>query len=209
MARYTKSVCRQCRREGLKLFLKGDRCYTEKCALERREYAPGQHGQLRKTKPTEFGVQLREKQKVREIYGILEKQFRKTFYKAERLQGIAGDNLIKLLESRLDNLIYRLGFANSRREARLLVTQKHFMVNNKKVNIPSAFLKPGDVISVREKSQKMARILGAVDAAQRRGIPEWLDFDREKFSGVVRSLPSRDQITTPINENLIVEYYSK
>lgn len=209
MARYCESVCRICRREGLKLFLKGDRCYTEKCAIDRREYAPGQHGQLRKSKPTEFGIQLREKQKVRQMYGLLEKQFSRTFERAERMKGIAGENLLKLLETRFDNLVYRLGFANSRSEARMLVTQCHFMVNNKKANIPSITLKPGDVLSVREKSRNVTRILGAIDAAQRRGIPEWLEFDREKMSGVVRGYPNREQITIPINESLVVEYYSK
>ncbi len=209
MARYCESVCRICRREGLKLFLKGDRCFTEKCAIDRREYAPGQHGQMRRSKPTEFGIQLREKQKVRQMYGLLEKQFALTFEKANRMKGMAGENLLKLLESRFDNLIYRFGFANSRREARMLVTQSHFMVNNKKVNIPSAILQPGDVVSVREKSQKMTRVIGAIEAAQRRGIPEWLELDREKMTGVVRNYPSREQLTIPINESLVVEYYSK
>jgi len=209
MARYCDSVCRVCRREGLKLFLKGDRCYTEKCAIERREYAPGQHGQMRKSKPTEFGIQLREKQKVRQMYGLLEKQFALTFERAARMQGIAGDNLIKLLESRLDNLVYRFGFANSRREARLLVTQGHFTVNGKKCNIPSMTLKVGDVIGLREKSQKVVRIQGALEAAQRRGTPEWLELDKEKMVGSLRAYPLREQITTPINENLVVEYYSK
>lgn len=209
MARYCESVCRICRREGLKLFLKGDRCYTEKCAIDRREYAPGQHGQMRKSKPTEFGVQLREKQKVRQVYGLLEKQFALTFERAERMKGVTGENLLKLLEARFDNLVYRLGFANSRREARMLVTQNHFMINNKKANIPSATLKPGDVITVREKSQQVTRIQGAIEAAQRRGIPEWLELDREKMAGVVRNYPSREQLTLPINESLVVEYYSK
>ena len=209
MARYNNSVCRLCRREGLKLFLKGDRCFTEKCAIERREYAPGQHGQMRKTKPSEFGVQLREKQKIRQYYGILERQFARIFTKAERLKGMAGDNLIKLLESRLDNMVYRLGFANSRREARLLITQSHFLVNGKKLTIPSAYVKPGDVVSVKDKSKQVARIVGALEASERRGIPEWLEIDREKVSGTIKAIPERIQITQPMNENLVVEYYSK
>ncbi len=209
MARYTDSVCRICRREGLKMFLKGDRCFTEKCAIERREYAPGQHGQSKRTKPTEFGVQLREKQKLRQAYGILERQFRKIFYKAQNMKGVTGDNFIQLLEARLDNMVYRMGFANSRNEARLLVSQNHFLVNERRVNIPSAFLKPGDVVTIREKSQKMVRIGAALDAAERRGIPEWIEINREKLAATVRTIPARAQITMPINENLIVEYYSK
>lgn len=209
MARYKDSVCRLCRREGLKLFLKGDRCYTEKCAIERREYAPGQHGQARKTKLSEYGVQLREKQKVRELYGMLERQFQKTFVQAERSKGVTGDNLIKILESRMDNMVYRMGFANSRNEARLLIGQNHFMVNNRRLNIPSAQLKPGDVVTVRERSKKITRIVGALEAAERRGVPEWLELNREAMTASVRALPAREQITVPINENLIVEYYSK
>lgn len=209
MARYKDSVCRLCRREGLKLFLKGDRCYSEKCAIERREYAPGQHGQERRTKLSEYGVQLREKQKVRRIYGVLERQFQHTFSRAERLKGETGKNLIALLEARLDNMIYRMGFANSRNEARMLITQNHFLVNERRLNIASARLKMGDVVSVREKSKKAARILGALEAAERRGIPEWLELDREKMTGKVKNIPEREQITLPITEQLIVEYYSK
>lgn len=209
MARYKDSVCRLCRREGLKLFLKGDRCYTDKCAIERREYIPGQHGQERRSKLSEYGLQLREKQKVRRIYGLLERSFQRFFDKADRMKGETGKNLIQLLESRLDNTIYRMGFANSRNEARMLVTQSHFRVNNKKVNIPSARIKTGDVVSVRERSQKMTRIAAALEASQRRGLPEWLEVDREKMIGTVRVLPQREQITMPISEQLIVEYYSK
>lgn len=209
MARYTDSVCRMCRREGLKLFFKGDRCYSDKCAIERREYAPGQHGQERRTKLSEYGVQLREKQKVRRIYGLLERQFQHTFFRAERLKGQTGQNLIALLEARFDNMLYRLGFANSRSEARMLITQNHFLVNDKRLNIPSARLKPGDLVSVREKSKKMTRIAGALEAAERRGIPEWLELDREKMLGKVKNIPEREQITLPITEQLIVEYYSK
>ena len=209
MARYTQSVCRLCRREGLKLFLKGDRCYSDKCAIERREYGPGQHGQGRRTKLSEFGVQLREKQKLRQIYGLLERQFSKTFTSAERMKGVTGENLIKLLEARLDNMVYRMGFANSRNEARMLITQSHFLVNNRKVTIPSYIVKAGDVVTVKERSRKATRIIGALEASERRGIPEWLEVDMPKFEGKVRMIPARDQITIPINEHLIVEYYSK
>ncbi|MBX7148369.1 30S ribosomal protein S4 [bacterium] len=209
MARYSDSVCRLCRREGLKLFLKGDRCYTEKCAIERREYGPGQHAQNRRTKRSEFGVQLREKQKVKTLYGVLERQFRRIFERAERMKGVTGDNLLQLLEARMDNLIYRMGFANSRSEARLLIGQNHFLVNGKKVNIPSITLKAGDVIGVKDKSRKVTRILGALEASDRRGVPEWLLVNKEKFEGTVKALPDRAQITMPINENLIIEHYSK
>lgn len=209
MARYKQSVCRLCRREGLKLFLKGDRCYTDKCAFDRREYSPGQHGQSRRTKLSEYGIQLREKQKVREMYGLLERQFQKTFTKAEKIAGVTGENLIRLLESRFDNMVYRLGFANSRQEARLLIGQNHFLVNEKRVNIPSLYLKPGDVVSVRERSRQITRILASLEAVPRRGIPEWLSLDREKMTGVIKAYPRREEITFPINEHLIVEYYSK
>lgn len=209
MARYKQTFCRLCRREGLKLFLKGDRCYSEKCSIDRREYAPGQHGQSRRTKRSEFGVQLREKQKVRELYGLLETQFQNTFDKAERLKGITGSNLIKLLESRLDNMIYRMGFASSRNEARMLVGQNHFLVNGKRLNIPSASLSAGDEISVKEKSKKITPILRALEGIKRRGVPEWLSLNPEEMKGVVTNLPTREQITLPINENLIVEYYSQ
>lgn len=209
MARYKDSVCRLCRREGLKLFLKGDRCYTEKCAIERREYAPGQHGQSRRSKPSEFGVQMREKQKMRTVFGMLERQFRKTFAEAERSKGVTGTRLLQMLETRMDNLVYRGGFANSRNEARQLIRHRHFLVNDKKVNIPSARLKPGDVIAVNGKSREVVRIQGALNASERRGIPEWLELQRDAMKVVIRALPSRDQISTPINENLIVEYYSK
>lgn len=209
MARYRNSVCRLCRAEGLKLFLKGDRCYTEKCAFERREYRPGQHGQSRRSKRSEFSLQLREKQKVREMYGLLERQFKRIFNRADRMKGITGENLILLLESRLDNIVYRLGFANSRNEARLLIGQNHFRVNDKRLNIPSALLKEGDRVSVSDKSKQLARILGALDASQRRGVAEWLGMDREKMVGTIRSLPQRDQITFPITEQLIVEFYAQ
>jgi small subunit ribosomal protein S4 len=208
LARYTKSVCRLCRRENLKLFLKGERCYTEKCAVERRSYPPGQHGQGRK-KFSDYGAQLREKQKVKRLYGVLENQFRNTFQRADRQKGITGEVLLALLERRLDSTIYRLGFANSRNEARQLVTHNHFLVNQTKVNIPSYVVKPGDVIELREKSKKVVRILEALEGVARRGVPHWLELDKEQMKGNVKSLPPREDITIPIQENLIVELYSK
>jgi len=208
LARYTKSVCRLCRRENLKLFLKGERCYTEKCAVDRRSYAPGQHGQSRK-KVSDYGAQLREKQKVRRIYGLLENQFRNTFKKADRQKGITGENLLNLLERRLDNIVFRLGFANSRNEARQLVLHRHFLVNHAKVNIPSYVVKPGDVIELKEKSKKVVRILEALEGVARRGVPPWLELDKEQTKGQVKALPAREDITIPIQEKLIVELYSK
>ncbi len=208
MARYTESVCRLCRRENLKLFLKGERCYTEKCAFERRNYPPGQHGQNRK-KFSDYGAQLREKQKVKRMYGILETQFRNIFKEADRQKGITGENLLSLLERRLDNTIYRLGFASTRSEARQLVRHNHFMVNQKKVNIPSYLVKLGDVIEVREKSKKVVRILEAMEGVARRGIPQWLELDKDQMKGVVKGIPTRSDITIPIQEKLIVELYSK
>lgn len=208
MARYTESGCRLCRREGMKLFLKGDRCYTEKCALERRAYAPGQHGQERK-KLSEYGMQLREKQKLRRIYGLLETQFRRYFYMAERMKGITGDNLLILLERRLDNMVYRIGFVRSREEGRQLVLHNHFLVNGKKVNIPSYLVKQGDVVSVKERSKKVTRIMEALEAVDRRGIPEWITVDKKSFAATVVGYPSRDQLTLPVQEQLVVELYSK
>ncbi len=208
MARYTKSACRLCRRENLKLFLKGERCYTEKCAIDRRNYAPGQHGQSRK-KFSDYGAQLREKQKVKRLYGLLENQFRNTFKEADRQKGITGEVLLFLLERRLDNTVYRLGFANSRDEARQLVRHNHFAVNQSKVNIPSYLVKPGDVIEVREKSKKVVRIQEALEGVARRGIPQWLEVDKDQMKGSVKSMPTREEITIPIQEKLIVELYSK
>ena len=208
MARYTKSACRLCRRENLKLFLKGERCYTEKCAIDRRSYAPGQHGQSRK-KFSDYGAQLREKQKVKRLYGLLETQFRNTFKEADRQKGITGEVLLFLLERRLDNAVYRLGFANSRDEARQLVRHNHFAVNQSKVNIPSYLLKPGDVIEVREKSKKVVRIQEALEGVARRGIPQWLELEKDQMRGNVKSMPTREEITIPIQEKLIVELYSK
>jgi small subunit ribosomal protein S4 len=192
----------------LKLFLKGERCYTEKCAIDRRNYAPGQHGQSRK-KFSDYGAQLREKQKVKRLYGLLENQFRNTFKEADRQKGITGEVLLFLLERRLDNTVYRLGFANSRDEARQLVRHNHFAVNQSKVNIPSYLVKPGDVIEVREKSKKVVRIQEALEGAARRGIPQWLEVDKDQMKGSVKSMPTREEITIPIQEKLIVELYSK
>ncbi|MBI1996699.1 MAG: 30S ribosomal protein S4 [Deltaproteobacteria bacterium] len=208
MARYTDSVCRLCRRENLKLFLKGERCYTDKCAIERRNYPPGQHGQGR-PKFSEYSIQLREKQKVKRMYGLMENQFRRTFAQAARTKGITGETLLVLLERRLDNVAYRLGFASSRAEARTLVRHGHILVNGKKVNIPSYFVRAGDVVSVRERSRQLARVLTAMEGAQRRGVPEWAELDRDTCSGKIRLLPTRSDVTMPINEKLIVELYSK
>ncbi|HEU4342950.1 MAG TPA: 30S ribosomal protein S4 [Candidatus Binatia bacterium] len=208
MARYTESVCRLCRRENLKLFLKGERCYTDKCAIERRNYPPGQHGQAR-AKFSEYSVQLREKQKVKRMYGLVENQFRRIFARASRTKGITGEALLVLLERRLDNVVYRLGFGSSRAEARLLVRHGHILVNGKKVNVPSFFVRAGDVVSVKEQSRQMGRILTAMEGAQRRGVPEWAELDRDAFSGRIKLMPTRSDITMPINEKLIVELYSK
>lgn len=208
MARYIESVCRLCRRENLKLYLKGDRCYSDKCAFERRSYPPGQHGQGR-SKFSSYGVQLREKQKVKRMYGLVEKQFRNFFAKAERQKGITGTNLLILLERRLDNMVYRLGFANSRNEARQLVQHNHFNVNGRKVSIPSYLVKIGDVIELREKSRKSAKINDSLEGVARRGIPSWLELDKEHYGGRILALPSREDLTMPIKEQLIVELYSK
>ena len=208
MARYIESGCRLCRRENLKLYLKGDRCYSDKCAFERRSYPPGQHGQGR-SKFSSYGVQLREKQKVKRMYGLVEKQFRNFFAKAERQKGITGTNLLILLERRLDNMVYRLGFANSRNEARQLVQHNHFNVNGRKVSIPSYLVKIGDVIELREKSRKSAKINDSLEGVARRGIPSWLELDKEHYGGRILALPSREDLTMPIKEQLIVELYSK
>ncbi len=208
MARYIGSVCRLCRREGMKLFLKGERCYSEKCAVTRRNYAPGQHGQ-RRPKPSEYGLQLREKQKVKRIYGVLERQFRGYFARADRRKGITGENLLLTLEQRLDSVVYRLGFASSRAQARQLVCHGHFLVNNRKVDIPSYLVKTGDVIQVRERSRDLEPIKTALETVEQRGVPPWLELDKEEFKGIVQQLPTRDQITLPIQEQLIVELYSK
>ncbi|PLX40797.1 MAG: 30S ribosomal protein S4 [Deltaproteobacteria bacterium] len=208
MARYRGAVCRLCRRERIKLNLKGERCLTDKCALERRAYPPGQHGQGR-GKASEYGRQLREKQKVRRIYGIQEKQFRAYFKEADRLKGVTGENLLLLLERRLDNMIYRMGYAASRSEARQLVRHGHFTVNGRRVDIPSYSTRQGDIIAVREKSKKVPAIVGAYEAASAKGIPGWLEVDAKAFSGTIKEMPKREDITMPIEEHLIVELYSK
>ena len=208
MARLLESVCRQCRRENQKLFLKGDRCYTDKCAYERRGYPPGQHGQGR-IKFSEYGLQLREKQKIKRIYGLLERQFKNLFQKADRMKGVTGSNLLSMLERRLDNVVYRSGFANSRAEARLLVRHGHLAVNGKKVNVPSFLVAKGDSVEVREKSKKLAKVGGALEAVKRREIPQWLELDPAKMQSRIRDLPSRDDITAPMEERLVIELYSK
>ncbi len=208
MARYKDAVCRMCRREGTKLFLKGDRCFTAKCAVEKRAYPPGQHGQGR-TRFSAYGVQLREKQKVRRMYGLLEKQFARTMDRASRMKGRAGENLLMLLERRLDNVVFRMGFATSRAEARQLVRHGHFLVNGRRASIPSMSLRAGAVVSVAEKSRKVARIAGALETLEGRSVPPWVEIDKESFTGTVKSLPTREDITMPIQEQLIVELYSR
>ncbi len=208
MARYRDSVCRLCRREGEKLFLKGERCYTDKCAIERRAYAPGQHGQGR-SKFSEYGAQLRAKQKVRRIYGLLEKQFQLSFAEAERRKGVTGTTLLQLLESRLDCLVFRSGFASSLQQARQLVLHGHFLVDGKRVTIPSCAVKPGQSVSVCEKSRAALPIAAAVEAVERRGVPSWIELDKAQFKASYLRNPSREDITMPINEQLIVELYSK
>ncbi len=208
MARYRGALCRLCRRENLKLYLKGERCYSDKCSFDKRSYPPGQHGHARR-KLSDYGLQLREKQKVKRIYGVLERQFRRHYNLASSQKGVTGTNLLVILERRLDNVVYRLGFANSRREARQFVSHGHFLVNGKKVNIPSYLVRVGDVIELREKSRSVPQILDAIEAVPRRGIPSWLELDKDKFRGEVKALPTRDDITLPIQEQLIVELYSK
>jgi small subunit ribosomal protein S4 len=209
LARYRESVCRFCRREGLKLYLKGERCFSDKCAVDRRNYPPGQHGQGR-IKRSDYGLQLREKQKVRHIYGLVEKQFHHAFERAERMRGITGVNMLLLLERRLDNMVYRIGFATSRNSARQMVSHRHFLVNGRIVDIPSYLVSPGDVIEVREKSRKIPGVQNALDSVDNRGgVPRWLEMDRENFRAVVKELPSREDLTMPIQEQLVVEYYSR
>ncbi len=209
MARYIGPACRLCRREGMKLFLKGERCYTEKCAIERRNVPPGQHGKTRKAKLVGYGLQLREKQKVKRIYGVLENQFRRYFELAERQRGITGELLLQLLERRLDNVVYRLGFGTSRAQARQIVRHGHVLVNERKVDIPSYLVRAGDVVSIRPSSQQNPTILHALEEVKARGVPDWLELDAAKFSGRVVALPSREQINLPVQEQLIVELYSK
>ena len=209
MARYRGSVCRLCRRENLKLFLKGDRCYSDKCAFDRHSYPPGQHGQRRRGKISDYGIQLREKQKVKRMYGLSEKQFHLFFQRSDRQKGITGTNLLILLERRLDNVVYRLGFVNSRTQGRHFVRHSHFLVNGRKVNIPSYLIKKGDVITVREKSRNIQALGDALDAVVRRGVPQWLDLEKENLQGTVKGLPVREDLTMPMQEQLIVELYSK
>ncbi len=209
MARYIGPVCRLCRREGMKLFLKGERCYTEKCAIEKRNLPPGQHGKLRKAKLVGYGLQLREKQKVKRIYGVLENQFRRYFESAARHRGVTGVMLLQALETRLDNVVYRLGFATSRPQARQLVRHGHFLINGKKVDIPSYAVKMGDEVRVREASAKSAVVAHALDEVKGRGVPEWLQVDAASTLGRVLSIPTREQINLPVQEQLIVELYSK
>jgi small subunit ribosomal protein S4 len=208
LARYREAVCRLCRREGIELYLKGDRCFTDKCAIKRRGYPPGQHGQ-RRPKHSDYGVQLREKQKARRIYGILEKQFHNYFEKADRMKGKTGDNLLILLERRLDNVVYKLGFAVTRRESRQLVRHGHFLVKGRRVNIPSYLVRSGDLVEMRDRSRKIPSVNEALDAVVRKGIPPWLELERENFRGSVKMLPTRGDVTEPIQEQLIVELYSK
>ena len=208
MARHTESVCRLCRREGMKLFLKGDRCFKEKCAFERRGYAPGQHGR-RRSKVQGYGIQLREKQKVKRMYGVLERQFRNYFQRASRRKGITGTNLLQMLERRLDNVVYRLGFASSRAMARQLVSHGHILVNGRKVDVSSSLVDAGAIVSLRATSRKNEAIKICLDTAKGRGVPAWLDLDADEFRGVVKQLPVRGDITMPVQEQLIVELYSK
>lgn len=208
MARYKESVCRLCRREGMKLYLKGERCFADKCALERRNYPPGQHGQ-RRPKPSEYGLQLREKQKLKRYYGMLERQFKNLFYEAERQKGVTGDELLSLLEKRLDNVVYRAGFLPSRKLARQFIRQNHFIVNDRRVNIPSYIVKRGDVIRVKESSKENEYVKDAPRRADQRGIPEWLIFDKERLEVKVQDKPTKKHIPIQITEQLVVGLYSK
>ena len=209
MARNLDPKCRQCRREGEKLFLKGEKCFTEKCGIEKRNYPPGQHGQRRASRLSDYGVQLREKQKLRRIYGILEKQFRGYYAEADRKKGITGDNLLQMLESRLDNVTFKMGLGASRTESRQIVKHNSVLVNGKRVNIPSYQVQPGDEISISDSSKNQLRIKAALEAAEERGFPEWLEVNTKKLSGVFKNKPERDDLPSTINESLIVELYSK
>jgi small subunit ribosomal protein S4 len=209
LANYTGSDCRICRRENVKLFLKGDRCYSDKCAFDRRSYPPGEHGERRGRKISDYGIQLREKQKIKRIYGLSEKQFHLFFERADRQKGITGANLLTALERRLDNVVYRLGFASSRAQARQMVQHSHFLVNGKKATIPSLQVKVGDAVEVRERSRKIQLIQDSLDAVVRRGVPQWLDLEKDNLKGVVKSLPVREDLTMPMQEQLVVELYSK
>ena len=209
MARDTGAACRRCRREGLKLFLKGDRCYSDKCSFERRAFAPGQHGQARFRKQSDYAIQLREKQKVKSMYGMLEGQFRQYFHKADRQKGVTGENLLIMLERRLDNAVFRMGFASSRNQARQLVRHKHILVNGRKVNIPSYQVSVGDEVSIKEKSRANGLINESLEAVERRGVPSWIELDKTAFKSTIKAMPNREELTMPIQEQLIVELYSK
>jgi small subunit ribosomal protein S4 len=209
LARYIGAECKLCRREGVKLFLKGERCYKDKCAFERRSYAPGQHGQSRKAKVSEYSTQLREKQKLKRVFGVLERQFKNYFKKAEMAKGITGENLLQFLVRRLDNIVYEMGFASSRVQARQFVRHGHISVNSRRVNIPSYLVKSGDVIEVNEKSRQFEGIKAAVAAGEGRSIPQWLEVDRTNFKGSLVSLPTREEIMLPVSEHLVVELYSR
>lgn len=209
MARNIGAACRSCRREGLKLYLKGDRCYSDKCSYERRAFGPGQHGQARFKKLSDYAIQLREKQKVKSMYGMLESQFRLNFQRADAQKGVTGENLLILLERRLDNTVFRIGFASSRGQARQLVRHKHILVNGKKVDIPSFLISDGDVVSLKEKSRANAGINENLEAVARRGVPSWVELDKDNYKATVKALPNREEITMPIKEQLIVELYSK
>ena len=209
MARNLDPKCRQCRREGEKLFLKGEKCFTDKCAIEKRNYPPGQHGQRRSSRLSDYGVQLREKQKLRRIYGVLEKQFRSYYTEADLRKGVTGENLLQLLESRLDNVVYKMGIGASRTEARQIVRHNSILVNGQRVNIPSYQVAPGDEISVVDTSKNQLRIKAAIEAAEERGFPEWIDVDAKGFKGIFKNKPLRDDLPATINESLVVELYSK
>ena len=209
MARNIGAACRSCRREGLKLYLKGDRCYSDKCSYERRAFGPGQHGQARFKKLSDYAIQLREKQKVKSMYGMLESQFRLNFQRADAQKGVTGENLLILLERRLDNTVFRIGFASSRGQARQLVRHKHILVNGKKVDIPSFLISDGDVVSLKEKSRANAGINENLEAVARRGVPSWVELNKDNYKATVKALPNREEITMPIREQLIVELYSK
>jgi small subunit ribosomal protein S4 len=208
LARYTGMNCRICRRETMKLYLKGDRCYSDKCAVERRNFPPGQHGQGR-GKFSDYGLQLREKQRIKRMYGLLEKQFKTYFKEADRQKGVTGTNFLVLLERRLDNTVYRLGFANSRDQARQIVRHKHVLVNGKKVDIPSYLLRPGDTVSIVEASRALACVNDALEALPRRGLGPWLELDKTKYEGIFRTYPTREEMNLPVQEQLVVEFYSK
>ncbi len=209
MARNLDPKCRQCRREGEKLFLKGEKCFSDKCAIERRSYAPGQHGQKSGQRMSDYGKQLREKQKLRRTYGILERQFRKIYFEADRRKGVTGENLLQILESRLDTVSYRMGFGSSRTEARQIVRHNGVLVNGKRVNIPSYEVRPGDTVEMTEAGRSQLRVKGAIEAAESRGFPEWIEVDAKAMKGRFKALPQRSELSSNINESMVVELYSK